>query len=213
MAAFAAAVEAGAKGVELDIHRLATGETAIYHDFDLYRLHQERRAIATLTAGEAESYEIPLLEELFSTYRDSLFYDIEIKSRRHGATGVEAEAVRQVRDYGLEERVIISSFNPHALRATRAIAPEIPRATIYAPDREVPWLLRRGWGRLAVAVSALKPRHDLVTGNYMERFSGRYAIVPWTVDDPGEAVRLAGLGVDAIITNDPVTITEALQDR
>ncbi|MFP4331487.1 MAG: glycerophosphodiester phosphodiesterase [Spirochaetaceae bacterium] len=211
MAAFTAAVEAGSLGIELDIHRLATGEAVVYHDFDLRRLHGEPRPILSLTRAELETYRIPLLEELFRTFGRRVFYDIEIKSRSRRTTGVEAEAIRLVRESGLEQKVLISSFNPHALREAAALAPEIPRGTIYSPDREVPHLLRRGWGRLLVPVAALKPRHDLVTRRYMARFSRRYAILPWTVDDPREALRLKELGVDGIITNNPRLICEALE--
>lgn len=213
MAAFRAAVEAGAGGIELDIHLSATGEAVVFHDFSLERLHGDPRRLVELSSSELASFGIPLLEELFATFSDRIFYDVEIKSRRHGPTGAEEEAVRLVRQYGLVERVLISSFNPHALRAVASAGPEIPRGIIYAKERDLPYLLRRGWGRYAVRVAALKPRYDQVTQRMMRRFGKRYAVLPWTVDDPEEARRLHRLGVDGIITNDPVSIAAALAEE
>lgn len=213
MAAFRAAVEAGARGIELDIHLSSRGEAIVFHDYTLQRLHGDPRRLSQLTDTELASFGIPLLEELFATFGDGIFYDVEIKSRRHGPTGAEREAVRLVREYGLEERVIISSFNPHALRAVASLAPETPRGIIYAKDRSVPFLLRRGWGRFWVKVAALKPRSDQVTSGMMRRLGTRYAVLPWTVDDPEEARRLHHLGVDGIITNDPVTIATVLAEE
>ncbi|MFP4300851.1 MAG: glycerophosphodiester phosphodiesterase [Spirochaetaceae bacterium] len=210
MAAFLAAVHAGARGIELDVHLSSWGEPIVFHDFSLERLHGDPRRLVELDSGEIASLGIPLLKELFATFADEIFYDIEIKSRSHGPTGVEAEVVRLLRAYGLEKRVLISSFNPHALRAAARNGREIPRGLIFAKEPDLPYLLRRGWGRFAVGVQALKPRSDLVTRRFMRRLGGRYAILPWTVDDPKEAVRLRELGVDGIITNDPVSIAEAL---
>jgi glycerophosphoryl diester phosphodiesterase len=213
MAAFRAALEAGARGIELDIHLSSQGEAIVFHDYTLQRVHGDPRRLMELTGTELASFGIPLLEELFDSFRDRVFYDVEIKSRRHGPTGAEREAVRLVRAYGLEERVLISSFNPHALRAVASAGPEIPRGIIYSKEREVPYLLRRGWGRFAVGVAALKPRSDQVTPSMMRRLGGRYAVLPWTVDDPDEARRLHKLGVDGIITNDPVTIAAVLAEE
>ena len=54
-------------------------------------------------------------------------------------------------------------------------------------------------------------KHVLVDEGYVERMHGRgYKIFPWTVDDPDEMKRLIALGVDGIITNDPVALNEAL---
>lgn len=210
MEAFAAAVSAGAFGIELDIHRAASGEAVIYHDFTLERMHGDPRNISRLNLEELAPLGIPLLEELFATFGDSIFYDVEIKSRSHGPSGVEAEAIRLIRRHSLENRVLISSFNPHALRAAARLAPEIPRGIIYANDRDVPLLLRRGWGRLLVSVAALKPRWDEVTPGVVRRFSGRYALLPWTVDSAEEAKTVCDLGVDAVITNEPVKLLETL---
>jgi len=52
-----------------------------------------------------------------------------------------------------------------------------------------------------------------VTQGFVARYGTRlgYRIFPWTVDDPTEAQRLARLGVEGIITNDPELVREAIR--
>jgi glycerophosphoryl diester phosphodiesterase len=45
----------------------------------------------------------------------------------------------------------------------------------------------------------------------MRRLHGKHKQVnPWTVDDPQELLRLKDLGVDMIITNDPLKARQVL---
>ncbi len=70
------------------------------------------------------------------------------------------------------------------------------------------WLLR------GLAAAAVHPEHVLVTELTMRRWQRRRLRVhTWTVDEPEEIVRLATLGVHAIICNDPAAVLATLRSR
>ena len=135
----------------------------------------------------------------------NVYYDIEIKSRSASKTGIEDKLDALIRSNGLEERCIISSFNPMPLKFFKKISPNIPTAIIYCSNGELPWYLRLGEGRWIAGADILKPAHKkvnkLLTG--FNRIAGSRPVLPWTVDEPEEAERLLKAGVSGVISNDP----------
>jgi len=111
------------------------------------------------------------------------------------------------------EKYIVSSFDPYALEAFLEWLPRIPAATavpaafLHAPS--VPWDTPKA--AEALPYRAWHPHHSQVTADSVarEHAAGRKVNV-WTVNDPGHAVQLAKLGVDAIITNRPGEVLSAL---
>lgn len=148
---------------------------------------------------------VPLLEEVFDLCGDRVAYDIEIKYFRRQESGIPRLLVDLIARFGLQSRVMVSSFNPLVLRRFRSLTPRIPTALIFAKHQEVPFYLRRGEGRMLVRCDALKPRFDQVTTRSVARWADRegYPLLPWTVDDGDEAHRLIRLGARGIISNIP----------
>lgn len=227
LAAFRMAQEAGAGGIELDVHRCATGEVVVLHDHSLKRtagldaLVEGTRweAIRELDAGSwfGPSFRgegVPLLGQVFEAFGDRLYYDVEIKWTAGNVGPLEEEVAREIERHGLRDRCFVSSFNPLSIRRVAKADRGIATAVLYANSPGMPFWLRRGQGRFISGSSILKPHHAQVTAPMMARYGRRlgYRIVPWTVDDPAEARRLSALGVDGIITNDPSVVMEAIGD-
>jgi glycerophosphoryl diester phosphodiesterase len=105
------------------------------------------------------------------------------------------------------ELVLFSSFHPAFVAALGLLSPEIPRA----------WLVDRG-RRLAARAPGFRllgdgvnPHHELVTADAVTRWQrGRAVLATWTVNDPAEARRVADLGVDTIISDQPGAILRAV---
>lgn len=226
LAAFSVARQKGVPGIELDIHLCSSGELVVIHDYNLKRTtgmdarveDTEYQVIRSLDAGAwyGESYKgerIPLLSEVFELLRKDVYYDIEIKHESRNPGELESKLIHLIKKHDLSQNIIISSFNPFALKAVRKMAPEIPTAIIYCTDEEVPAILRHGEGRWISGCGILKPDRDKVSRGYMifHRLFGGYPIIPWTVNDPKEARRLLDLDVDGIISDDPVPILEMLK--
>lgn len=215
LAAFRAAVDAGADGVELDVQLSADGVAVIHHDFDLGRTDDGRgplreQTLAQLRRLDAGGWKdprftgerIPTLAEVFALLDRQALVNVELKTKSTRGEGLEAAVFNDIQRAHMTDRVIVSSFNPFALMRFRDLAAGIPLGLLYSPD--MPVHLRRTWLRPAVRPEALHPRHDMVSADLMAwaRKSG-YRVNTWTVDDPTEMRRLLDLGVDAIITNVP----------
>lgn len=226
LAAFRAALEAGARAVELDVHRCASGEVVVIHDGNLKRTAgldapvegTEWAVIRTLDAGgwygqAFRGERLPLLREVFETFGDRLIYDVETKSNPGSVGPLEDLVVEEIQRHGLEKRCFVSSFNPLSIRRVARSQSGIETAVLYSASPSMPFWLRRGQGRFLSGSRILKPHHLQVDERFMARFGGHrgYQVIPWTVDDPAEARRLARLGVDGIITNDPRAVEDAIR--
>ncbi|TVQ38750.1 MAG: glycerophosphodiester phosphodiesterase [Spirochaetaceae bacterium] len=214
-------------GVELDVQRSADGELVVFHDWDLRRIagrdarimQTDYRQLAAIDVGSwfdarFAAERIPRLDDVFALLGDAVVYDIELKHQRRGETELEAAVACAIDRHALQERCMVSSFNPYALRAFGCRAPRIPLALIYANDPAVPWVLRRGAGRFMVAVDVLKPRRQQAAAALRKpRIGRRLPVLPWTINDPQEALALIRRGCVGVISDDPAAVAAAIRDR
>lgn len=223
LAAFQAALDAGADGIELDVTRCATGEIVVLHDDTVDRTTDGAgpvrmlpyAAVRELDAGSwfdarFADERIPALTEVLEAVGGRLRINIEIKGRSWRDDGIEVEIAAMARARGLAQTVIISSFNPWALARMKRVAPELACALLYASPS-----LRLDAGPLAarylLKAEALHPHLKLVTPSYMAR-AQRYGlrVNAWTVNEEAEMQRLIALGVDGIITDHPARLRQLL---
>jgi len=212
-------VQKGIPGVELDVHLCRTGELVVIHDHDLKRLAGVEGTVEDLSFDELRALDvgshksasyagarIPLLSELFETCGDKLYYDVELKVHGIKDTGIARKTYDTIMAYHMENRCIVSSFNPFSISYfKRTPRHNIPSAVIYCESDDVPKILQHGWGRHIARATALKPIHKQVTAEILEKFQKRkgYPVFTWTVNELDTAVRVLDLGVDGIICNDP----------
>lgn len=218
--AFLLAAKQGAAGIELDVRCSSDGQLMILHDpiVDHTTDGSGRvadlsfKALRELDAGawfcpEFVGTPIPTLDEVFDAVGKSLLINVEIKAESMFTDGIECAVAEAIRRHGLFDTVLVSSFNPLALRRFRAALPEVMIGYLHAPD--IPFYL-------PALMSGLKhearhPHDSEVTQRYMDWARGAgYAVNVWTVNDPVRAQVLRDLGVNAIITDQPDTIRAAL---
>lgn len=226
MAAFSLARRIGARGLELDVQRCATGELIVAHDWDFARTAGADIAAADAPYSRIRELDVgssfgtdyagervPLLDEVLDEFSGELYLDIELKTKKtrdDPLPGALAALLldRSKTDSGLERRVTVSSFNPVALAAFKRAAPGFATAAIWDDSAELPFYLRRGQGRWISGCDYLKPSSKKATPlslALLSRLGGR-PMVAWTVDDIESAKRLAAIGCEGIITNRPQDI-------
>ena len=220
LAAFQAAIEADADGIELDVTRCATGEIVVIHDDTLDRTTNGSGPVSVipffslreLDAGswfgpDFADQRIPLLQEVLDLAGQRVKINIEIKSRGRRGDGIEEEIAAMIRARGLGKEVIISSFNPAALLRIKRVAPELPRGLLYSPGLPIP--LARAWFRPLVKPDALHPHSSIVNDRYMRSAHRRgYQVNVWTVNSLTEMHRMIAAGVDGIITDHPARLRQ-----
>jgi glycerophosphoryl diester phosphodiesterase len=238
MAAFRKAREAGAPGIELDIHVCRTGELVVAHDDNFLRTAPEGqngggRPVEELDYAEIREIDVgaafgsqsgiqdassaapgafrgerpPLLEQVLEEFCPSMYIDIELKTRKTSGDPLPALAAAMLKHFGdrVLKSVTVSSFNPFSILAFKKLCPLVPTAVIWSAGKEVPPLLRYGFGRIIARCDYLKPVYRQVNSFSRFRFQaleGR-PLVPWTVDDPALAQKLIGAGSEGVISNRP----------
>ncbi|MCP4425873.1 MAG: glycerophosphodiester phosphodiesterase [Chloroflexi bacterium] len=211
LAAFALAAEQGADGIELDVQLSGDGRLIIIHDFDVSRTTDGQGQVSSLTVETLQSFDagqgqtMPTLDEVFETLGPRLLYNIEIKYFGWRSNGIEAAVADRIESHHLENRVLVSSFNPLAVRrAQRQLSRTVPTALIRGQG-----FLKYGY--LLADGAADHPHYSLVDEAYMAWAKKRgYRVNVWTVDDLVEARRLVNLGVHGLITNKPEALRESL---
>lgn len=145
--------------------------------------------------------------------------------------GYERELVDALRRHGLERRAVISTAWRVTSRRLEQLAPSLPRAIGYPRDRygvsrlrwpagltrsgaaalrqamplRLPVLLRRSRANVLSLHHTLCSRAAVATAHRLG-----VPVLAWTVNEPQGVRRLAVLGVDAIVSDDPRMAREAL---
>jgi glycerophosphoryl diester phosphodiesterase len=127
--AFEAAILSGADGVELDVQYSSDGHLMVIHDLTLERLTNgigrvTAQPVATLRSLDAGSHfgpefagtRIPRLGDVLDLLKDRLLVNVELKVPDTSSVSMGADVVAAVRAHGMADQVVISSFNPFALR-------------------------------------------------------------------------------------------------
>lgn len=214
MLAFRKAVEIGADGIELDVHLSKDGELVIIHDEKIDRTTDGEGFVADYTYDELLKFDasagfkgvygvnkIPTLREYFEFIKpvDGFLTNIELKTDKNEYPGIELKTADLIAEFGLQNRIIISSFNHYSVLRFKEIMPEMKCGFLYDC-------------RIAAAGEYAKSRgvdcvHPSYTGlteeNVPEIKSNGIEINTWTVNSPDEVKRLYNLGVDSVIGNYP----------
>jgi glycerophosphoryl diester phosphodiesterase len=197
MEAFGLALKHGADGFEFDVRCTSNKASVICHDPRLNRLVIRKNTLQQLRASCApEENPVPCLEEVLERYSHQAFLNIEIKVR-----GMEQAVARAVKD-ARPRRYFISSFLPGVVRALYALDPALALGLLAEKRRQL-----RGWEDLPV--SYVVPHYALLSEKLVRKFhdAGK-TVITWTVNDPREMRRAAGMGVDGIISDDTKLLVE-----
>lgn len=216
---FNAVLEEGYDGVELDVRLTKDKELVVFHDIRLERLTEGGRGMVRskklsdlqkikLKNDRVETY-IPSLSDVLELYKHAaVFINIEIKSEMPLRGKIEKRVVELIYKFGLQRKVIISSFNPLVIKKIQKVDPTLRTGFIY--EKRMPRLNQR----LAkgLIVDSWHPNYNGITDALLEkaRESG-CTVFPWTVNTEEELLRMKKFNVDGVITDFPNLARQVLR--
>ena len=219
LAAFELAYKQGAVGIELDVHRSKDGRPVVIHDFTVDETTNGKGAVSDKSLAELKALDaggwysddfvgeqMPSLDEVFESLGNKLLINIEIKSILPEADGLVQVTADCIARHQMQTRVLVSSFNPHALQGFKRMLPDVMTGFLYLPEMSVdvkPLLL-------GPPHQARHPHHSMIDETYMRwAKANHYYVNAWTVNSPERAQELKKLGVNAVITDHPDIIIAA----
>ena len=224
--AFELAIAAGADVIEFDVRMTADDVAIVMHDPHVDRTTDGAGLVRDLRLAELKGLrirtrdggttEVPTLEEALRCLSGRAAADVEIKNIPgepdfDGTRELAVDAtIRAVDAMGFVGPVLLSSFNPLSIAHARSMAPGVATGLLTIPDVDAS----------AAFAFAREHGHDWVLPFVDDVRSAGAPLVDeiheaamrigtWITDDPDTAVELMRMRVDAVATNDPVTIVAA----
>ena len=214
MVAFDAGLAAGADGLELDVRLSRDGKAVVVHDRLLDRTTRATGPVGDRTAAELATFDVPSLRDVLARYSRTR---IIIELKEQGAA-LARTVIEEVRRAQAVERVCLGSFSAGALRAARAIDPQVATS---GGRMDVRLALYRSWinlgpGRVpyqAFQVPEISGNTRVVSPRFVKLAHRAGLVVQvWTVDEPDDIRRLLEWGVDGIISDRPDVAAQVVKD-
>lgn len=208
LTAFRRALDSGLHGIEVDVRLSSDDQLVVTHDPTVGELQVSGHTLAGLREVEPQMPTLQEVLELMQHYPGRVL-NIEIKLEGVRGGGIERKVANAVRSHGLQDQVIVSSFNPLVLARMRLAAPGMRTGLL--TTHNAPAILRSGWLAGWLHTDSLNPHYSQVDAALIDRARRNgLAIYAWTVNDPQEVARLVRLGVDGIIADDPEALKAAV---
>ncbi|MBI5296519.1 MAG: glycerophosphodiester phosphodiesterase [Chloroflexi bacterium] len=235
--AFQHAADLGADVLEMDIHITRDGVLVTMHDETVDRTTDGSGGIESLTLAELKQLDagydwspdegqtfpyrgqgitVPTLEEIFQAFPGQRM-TIEIKKTDASMARPFCALIRQ---YDMQDRVLVASFHDERLEEFRAECPEVATSSARSETTAFVLMTKPFLGRLysppfhSLQVPEESSGITVMTETFVRAAHERgLAVEPWTIDDPEQMKLYIEWGVDGIITDRPDIMLEVLGRR
>ncbi len=209
IAAFGAAIAAGATHIESDVHATSDQVAVLFHDDDLLRVAGVAKFIKDLSLKDLRSIRLKG-EAVVPTLAEGLELGVRLNLDIKSEPAI-LPTVLEIERYAAHERVLVSSFSSKRRNAALKLLSK-PVATS-ASMREVALALLShkafgvGFSRVTAGVDAFQIPPKMYGLNFANpRFIARLKSQGidthfWTINDPQEAQRLLQLGASGIVSD------------
>jgi glycerophosphoryl diester phosphodiesterase len=209
VAAIRDAIAAGADYAEIDVQLSKDGVLVVTHDSDFSRMAGVAKKVWDLTYPEIRAIPLgakaapefrneiaPSFDEVLTAASNRIRLNIELKYYGDHQPRLAERVVEALQTRQMTKQVLIQCLEYDPLLEVRRLAPEIPVGYLMAMNAAHP-------GRLKV--DFLSAQLSRVTGAFVQAAHRRgQQVHVWTVDKPADIERMIDLGVDDLITNEPV---------
>ncbi len=192
-ASFDLALKHGCDGFEFDVRRAACGTAVVCHDPKVGKITIARARASRLP-------QLPRLDDVIKRYGHRSFLNIEIK-----VEGLESRVLSALSGHPPDQGYVVSSFLPDVVMELEARSSTVEIGIIC----ETPAQLAR-WRKLPV--DYVIPKQSLVSQMLVHEIQvAGLKVFVWTVNKQEDMLRLAGWGVDGIISDDTELLSRTLR--
>ncbi len=233
--AFQNAADLGVDVLEMDLHITKDNALVLIHDETVDRTTNGSGSVEAMTLAEIKALDagydwspddsatypyrgqgitIPTLEEVFQAF-PGYRMTIEIKKTERS---MAAPFCAQIRQYNMQNRVLVASFHDERMAEFRAECPEVATSSARQETTTFVLLSKVFLGGLVSPVyySLQVPEKSsgitVMTAQFIRAARARnLKVEPWTINDPAQMRQYIEWGADGIITDRPDLLLEALQ--
>lgn len=218
LAAFKKAIEFGAHAIELDVRLTKDQIPVIIHDATINRTSNGKGFVHNLTLDKLKTYDfgshfspefknerIPTLEEVLILIKNEpIKLNIELKNGPLIQKQLETNVYKLVKQYHLEDRVLFSSFDHQCLHRLSHLNNRLNFALIFHINLIH---LFNYIDNIPFPIKGIHPNHFYITDELIQEAHKRKMNVNvYTVNDKELAKYYKNIGVNGLITNDPLIL-------
>ncbi len=206
---YRSAINKGLLAIELDVMSTKDNQLVCSHNFDLTREttgtgfinKTDYKDLTKIKAGnqfpESERAAMPLLTDVIAALPEHIILNIEIKTKSTFDLKSTILVARLIKSGHIPQKVIISSFNPLAVRIVKMISKSIPTGYIYNKKKNFK-------GVFVARSDCLHPKIGLINDRSIKFCRNRnMRINTCTVNKVETVKRLINQNIEAIITDNP----------
>ena len=213
--AFKGAIEVGADWAELDVQQTSDGKVIVMHDSSLKRTTGLDKEVWQVTWDEIRNLDngswfdkkyqavrIPTLEEVLKVCRGKIRLNIEIKPSGHDKN-LEESVAKLLKEYHMRDSCVVSSLKYESLQKVKEADDSIK--TVYITS-----VSYGNFTNLKYA-DGYSVESTMLSQSFVHKAqkAGKQVYV-WTVNSEDQLERVVGMGIDNVITDDPVMAQELI---
>lgn len=213
---FQYAKRVGVEHIELDVRMSADNQLVVIHDETVDRTTNSIGKVTNFSADQLSELNasadfpdwprrcgVPTLPGVIKSFPDFQSYQIEIKSDTSEALEQVCKQVSDVlRQFSIEDRTILSSFDPDVLKVMRYVEPKQSLCYIWPIGKSSLLNETLELGCTAFSLEVSNASKEMV--DQAHKFG--LFVYGWTANSFEQASKLIDCGVDAIETDYPSTI-------
>ncbi len=198
------ALDLGVDGIEIDVHRSASGQLVVFHDFTLDRMTNGTGEVSKHTLNQLKQVEvkghcqIPTLSEVLTFLNNKCLLNIELKGH-----DTAKEAARLI-DFFVEKKgwdyknIIVSSFQNELLETVFNINKRIPLGVLADTNIEEAVAFAKSIKAVSMHID-----YTMLTLEIVEDLKKDFKVFAYTVNNLKPIKRIKSYGVDGIISDFP----------
>lgn len=200
-------------GIEIDVQLSKDGIPVIIHDFTLERTTSGRGKVGDQTYAELENLDagswfsreyadekIPSLEQVLIAGKGKKTINLELKKAGNLYPQMEEIVIELVRKHGMQDQIVLTSFDHFSVQKAKVLAPEIKAGPIISGN-----LVLLQEQLKAMQADMVSMDHEFLTFERVEQlFDAQIDLMVWTVNHTHQMQEVRSLSDKIwICTNHP----------